>query len=645
METDKALSFRRYKDGDHKPRPWQQEIFQAGWSHKCPTYVHRTPPCQGSCPSGHDVRGWLNIVRGLDKPSDPNMTWQEYAFRKMTDTNPFPAVMGRVCPAPCEDGCNRNEVEDHVGINSIEHYIGNWAIEHKLAFPKPEIESGKKVAVIGGGPAGLSAAYHLRRKGHKVTIFEEHELLGGMMRYGIPGYRTPRDVLDAEIGRIIDMGGIEVRNKVRVGKDVTAEAIEKEFDAVFWGLGAQAGNPLEVPGGEVMNCVTGVAFLKAFNQGRLQHLHGKVLVIGGGDTAMDVATVARRLGHITQIHEKDRPEHVILGQTEHDVATIAKKEGADVEIIYRRPISKMPASKHELEAAIREGVNIKENLIPLGIVMGADGRAKALKVCPVEWVNGKMIKKDGQEFDIECSLIVAATGQGVDFKGIEFLDSGKGVISTDKAYKVPSRPNHFAGGDALKPHLLTTAIGHARIAAAGIDGFLKTGEVPKRPKVDVNSFNMLKKLEETGHAPAKYDGSQEWGTCDAKFAVHNYEDRSNHSIVPADELFLAHFQYTPRNKRKEVHIGSEDVLGNFKERLQALSEAEAIAEAKRCMSCGLCFECDNCMIFCPQTAVERVAKKDRTLGRYVTTNYAKCIGCHICMDVCPTGYIQMGLGE
>ena len=162
------LTFRRYKDGDSKHVPWNKHIFQASHSYKCPTYIQSTPPCQGSCPSGEDIRGYLNIVRGVEKPpvgadGKPVMSWQEYAWRRLTEANPFPSVMGRVCPAPCETGCNRNALEDHVGINSVEHFLGEYAIQNKLKFAAPATKTGKKIAVIGGGPAGLSAAYQLAR--------------------------------------------------------------------------------------------------------------------------------------------------------------------------------------------------------------------------------------------------------------------------------------------------------------------------------------------------------------------------------------------------------------------------------------------------------------------------------------------------
>ncbi|MGB5472207.1 MAG: FAD-dependent oxidoreductase, partial [Gammaproteobacteria bacterium] len=209
------LTFRRYADDDHVWKRWSEDIFNEDTSYKCPTYVHRTPPCQGSCPSGEDIRGWLQIVRGIEKPP-AGMPWQEYAFRRSTDANPFPAIMGRVCPAPCQEGCNRNEVEDFVGINAVEQFIGDHALAARLAFQRPPQETGKRVAIIGGGVAGLAAAYQLRRLGHGATLFDERAELGGMTRYGIPGYRMPRDVMDGEIQRILDMG-VDVHMNTRVG--------------------------------------------------------------------------------------------------------------------------------------------------------------------------------------------------------------------------------------------------------------------------------------------------------------------------------------------------------------------------------------------------------------------------------------------
>jgi len=640
------LTFRRYKDGDHKPGPWQQQIFNADHSHKCPTYIQSTPPCQGSCPSGEDIRGYLNIVRGVEKPP-AGVKWQEYAFRRIAEANPFPSVMGRVCPAPCESGCNRNQVEDFVGINSVEHFIGEYAIANQLAFTRPEYQSGKKVAVIGGGPAGLSVAYQLALKGHSVTIFDERQELGGMMRYGIPGFRTPRHILDSEIQRILDLG-VEARVNTRIGTDITMEQIHQDFDAVFLGMGAQSGRPLPVEGSDAPNVVTATSFLKAFNDGRLRHVGKRVVVVGGGDTSIDVATVARRLGHIDKLNPGDRPEMAILGHVAHDVASVSVKQGADVTLTSIFAVEKMQASKHEVEHALSEGIAIRGGYAPVCVVRGADGRAIALRVirCEAKVVGGKLEIKniEGSEEDLPADLIVSAIGQAVDFTGLEMFNNGKGAVPADKNYQVQGHAGVFAGGDIIRPHLLTTAIGHGAIAAEGIDRFLSGEAQDKRPKIDVHTFDLTRKMIEKGlsfnevHEPIR-------GTDSSNVAIHNYDNRSDRYVISHKELYLGHFPFTPRNKRTVVNLTAEEALGNFEERLQALVEEKAQAEAKRCMSCGQCFECDNCVVYCPQTAVFKVKKSQSTTGRYVDTDYDKCIGCHICQDVCPTGYIQMGLGE
>jgi len=652
IETPQKLTFRRYKDGNNKVARFNKMIFQASYTYKCPTYIQSTPPCQGSCPAGEDIRGYLAIVRGTEKPpvgadGKPSMPWQEYAWRRLTEANPFPSVMGRVCPAPCESGCNRNEVEDHVGINSVEHFLGEYAIANNLKYNKPAVQpSGKKVAIMGGGPAGLSCAYQLALKGHDVTIFDEREQLGGMMRYGIPGFRTPRDVLDAEIQRILDLG-VKTRMKTRVGTDLSMEQVRKEFDAVFLGMGAQSGRALPIADATAPNVVTATAFLKAFNEGRLQHVGKRVVVVGGGDTSIDVATVARRLGHIKNAKPTDA-EAAIAGHLAQDVAMISAKEGAEVTLTSVFPVDKMQANKHEIEQAQAEGIAIIGGLAPVGIVRDASGRATALRViqCEAKITGGKLEIKnvEGSERDLEADLIVSAIGQAVDFTGLEEFNNGKGAVTADRNYVVSGKPGVFAGGDVIRPHLLTTAIGHGSIAADGIHNFLLGIDLEKRPKIDAHQFDLMRKMAEKGikieesHDPLR-------GTCNSSIAVHNFDNRSDRYIIPHDQLFLGHFAYTARNKRSTTTLSKESALGNFEDRLGKLSEAEAVAEAKRCMSCGMCFECDNCVMYCPQTAVYRVKKSESTTGRYVATDYDKCIGCHICADVCPTGYIQMGLGE
>jgi NADPH-dependent glutamate synthase beta subunit-like oxidoreductase len=557
-------TLRKFHDGDHAWASFEEMIFDADHSHRCPTYVHRTPPCQGSCPAGEDIRGWLQIARGLEKAPE-DVAWQEYAFQRVTKANPFPSQMGRVCPAPCQDGCNRNEVEDYVGINAVEQYIGDFAIDK--------------------------------------------------------GFDT------------------------RVGRDISVEQLEKSHDAILWTIGCQSGRPLPVPGGDAPNCVSGVQLLRAFNTGRLQVTAEKVVCVGGGDTSIDVVSVARRLGKIQQIHPQERAEQVVRGFVAHDAALAAARTGAAVTLTSLFPRTSMTAAEHEVEDALTEGVTIRDGVMPIEVLLDEGGRARGLKLAECEMVDDVPQPKAGTEFEIEADLIVSAIGQSGDLTGLESFDNGKGLMNADAHYRIPEREGHFVAGDIIRPHLLVTAIGHASIAADCIDRYLHDDDQKRRPKVDVHHFNLLEKLREVSLGPEDYDYSEARGTDAANFAVHNFEDRSGHEIIAAEDVFLAHFPDTPRIHRGERVPKGEEVLGDFEERIIGLSEEDAIKEAERCMSCGMCIECDNCVIFCPQDAVFRVKKDQRTTGRYVDTDYAKCIGCHICSDVCPSGYIDMGMGE
>jgi len=549
MDPNTKPTFRRFEEGDTE---WElnEKIFQADKSYKCPTYVHKTPPCQGSCPSGHNIRGWLAIARGMDKPPVEGMAWQEYAFRTMVEANPFPATMGRVCPAPCEAGCNRNEVDDYVGINGVEQYVGDWANANNVKMEGPQTETGRKIAVIGGGPAGLSAAYFLRLDGHDVTVFEAQPELGGMMRYGIPGYRTPRDMLDKEIGRIIDMG-VKVHVNTRVGTDVSMEELDKAFDAVFWALGAQQGRPLPIPGWEgTDNCINGIEFLDAFNKGWVVGTAKKVVVVGGGDTSIDVASVARRLGNITEAKPAAHPDGTVIDWAAHDSAGLLTRAGVKATLTSLFPVEQMTAAEHEREDAKREGIDIQGGVMPLEVIKNDKGVAIGLKMCKCEMKGNVPQPIEGTEYELEADIIIAAIGQMGDLThGLEDLDNGRGFINATATYQVEGKEKHFVGGDIIRPHLLTTAIGHGRIAAETITDFLDDGDIHKRPKVDVHHWNLMEELHQRGKDPEQYSHKQVAGTSSAKWAIHNFEDRSASQIIPHDELFKGHFNYVPREER------------------------------------------------------------------------------------------------
>ena len=645
-DTRLGHTFRRFEDGDDTWKQAGNNIFQEDTSYQCPTYIQKTPPCQGSCPSGEDIRGWLQIVRGIEKASG-DMTMQEYAFRRSTTANPFPSMMGRVCPAPCEEGCNRNDVDDFVGINAVEQYIGDQAIDAGLSFDDSAVLTGKKIAIIGGGVAGMAAAYQLRKMGHASTVFDDHPELGGMARYGIPGYRVPRDKMDAEIKRITDMDSIEVCLNTRVGKDVAVEELEKEYDAILWALGCKNGRGLFVENwNETPNAVTAVDFLESFNLGHMKYTAPKIVCVGGGDTSIDVVSVSRRIGTLANYTEKG--EDSATGTSVHTEEP-ASKVACEVTLTAVLPRDEMMAAEHEVNDALIEGVTILNSVMPAEIIRDANGRATGLKVveCTVDGRGIPSPVEGGKEEIIEADLIVSAIGQYGDLDGVEAYGNERGLIDSDAFYQVPGKEAHFVAGDIVRPHLLTTAIGQASIAAESIDHFLKSEKMKRRPKVDKHHFDLLDKLAETALSPTDYDETMEEdmrGTDGLAFAVHNFDDRSQFQVVASSDLYLGHFDKVERNLRTEDVPSETEVLGHFAERMNPLPEEEVVGEAERCMSCGMCFECDNCVIFCPQDAVFKVKKDQSTLGRYVDTDYDRCIGCHICADVCPTGYIEMGLG-
>ncbi len=287
----------------------------------------------------------------------------------------------------------------------------------------------------------------------------------------------------------------------RVGTDVTVEELEKEYDAVLWALGCQSGRGLPVPGWEdTPNCVSGVAFLKAFNEGRMKVTADKVVCVGGGDTSVDVVSVARRLGHIEHTNPGERPESIIHdGYVAHDTAVTAAAQGADVTLTSLFHRKEMMAAEHEVHDALTEGVTILDGVMPLEVIKGEDGRAKALKVCDCTMDGMKPIPIEGTERVLEADLIVSAIGQGGDLTGLEDFDNGRGLMNADKFYQVPDKPGHFVAGDIIRPHLLTTAIGQASIAADSIDEYVMQA-APCPPSQ--GGCSSLQPAQEDGRGPS-----------------------------------------------------------------------------------------------------------------------------------------------
>ena len=542
-------------------------------SHKCPIYVKQVPPCTAGCPAGEDIRGFHNLLTG-DEKSDNK--W-DAAWYRIVDTNPFPAIMGRICPHPCESTCNRQHREESIGINAVEQAIGEHGIEAGLKLPQAGPDTGMRVAVIGAGPAGLSVAYQLRRKGHAVTIYDFNEKPGGMMLYGIMGYRVDRKVLDAEVGKIIDLG-IETKMGIRVGTDISLEQLEKDYDAVFIGVGAQIGRSLPIEGfSKRPETTNAIDFLRNYElQGDDFKIGKKVVVIGDGNVAMDVARLARRMG-------------------------------SESTIISAVPREDMNCYPDEFDDAIEEGAKIEYLVGTLEVLESKNGvqGVKCAKMVKKEkgeegWdakIPFMRYKATGDVFEIESDMIVASIGQTTDMNGFEnTINENDSLLKLDKYFRVKGKENVFGGGDALKIDLITTAVGHGRKAADSIDAFLQGKNMPEAPYREV--INVKKQ--------------------DLNYFFHS-------------------------NQTKRRHHVAENIVGNHNEVLEALTKEQAIEESKRCMSCGLCFDCKQCSSFCPQEAISRY--KDNPIGEVMYTHYTKCVGCHLCALVCPTGYIQMGMGE
>lgn len=485
----------------------------------------------------------------------------------IVEVNPFPATMGRICPHPCESNCNRITKDGAVSINALERFLGDWAIDRGLSLPLLKTDRRiESVGVVGAGPSGLSFAYQMARRGYSVTVYEENPEAGGMLRYGIPEFRLPRNTLSSEIQRILDLG-VELRANTAIGKDVSVEEVRSLHPILYLGIGAQKGRLLGLTGEKGPGVWTGIGYLKRANRNLEVDLGKTVVVVGGGDTAIDAARVARRTG-------------------------------AQVTILYRRTRKEMPAIDAEVEDALSEQIEIRFLETPVRIKREGES-IRSVVVLRMELgepdTSGRPrpVPIEGSEYELPVDSVIVAVSQQADWENLGELCRGDNQIGDGGAQRIDSAL--WSGGDVLGLGIASRAIAHGRQAA------------------------------EQAHA----------GLCglDPTLLRPNLEDP-----ITAESLRSDCYE---RKEPTEVARGpgGGDSTLPAAQLSWSMNEEQFLLEISRCFSCGLCFGCERCWMYCNPTNFERLSEVQP--GAYYALSLDRCEGCGKCIEVCPCGFLSV----
>lgn len=559
------------------------------WRYMRPRYVERIPACQYACPTSNDIESWIRLFEQGKLAEAWNAAVME---------NPFPALMGRICFHPCMDGCNRRELGGAVNIQMLERALAD-AMGKELPSAKPFFPAtGKKIAIVGSGPAGLACAYHLARLGHSPKVFERFSKAGGMLRYGIPEYRLPKDVLDREIRRLEKMG-IEFELGKAIRDAAQLQTLRQDYAAVFIGIGAYKSKVMCIPNEKTAGVISGLEFLRRTADGKPPVIGRKVLVIGGGNTAVDTARTAGRLG-------------------------------AEVSIVYRRSLAEMPAFEEEVRQAEAEGIKIEVLLSPKRVIAGSNKvtglECQRIRLGdPDESGRRQPLPIEGSEIIIVADAILTAIGEEIETAIIpSALPIEHGALRTRTCGRTEWN-TIFAGGDLIaQPRTAVDALGSGKRSAIAIDLILRKEDVDtafKQIKVaDTGAVSMANYLRlRTGRYPLLST------TSDLELL---------NSVARFSDLNTAYFSHSLPHPYPLLPVDERKAGDAFAEVHRPPTNEVRAAELARCFHCGRCTECDNCYIYCPDTAI---TKKD---GGF-EIDYFFCKGCGVCPKECPRAALEM----
>ncbi len=528
-----------------------------------PEQLDKLPPCRANCPSGTNIRDWIALVAQSERTGLSRQEAYSRAWQSIVEFNPFPATMGRICPHPCERDCNRKEKDGAVAVNALERFIGDWAIAQGLALPVLEPDAKpESIGVIGAGPAGLSFAYQMGRRGYAVSVYDRHPTPGGMLRYGVPAYRLPREVLAAEIDRIAALG-VQFHMQTRVGTDIPLSELQSRHELLFIGLGAHAGRQLGVTGEEGAGILTGSDFLERHNAGEDIDLGTDVIVVGGGNTAVDVARVARR-------------------------------KGAEVTLLYRRTRAEMPAIEMDVDEAIEEGVRIEYLSSPTAIVRSDSGQLTGVRVqrmrlgAPDASGRPRPVAVEGDVYTVLASSVVTAVSQEPDWSSLDALNPRGGWLTSSSLEDGAV----MAGGDVTGLNIASHAIAQGRAAAERAHARLRGAPEP------------------AAHGDSTAIGPQQVKT--------DFYAQSPRLAVPTLDV------------AQRLDEPSREIA-------ETISDEAFRQEAARCLSCGSCFGCEHCWMYCNAHGFIRLESPEP--GRYFALSLDLCEGCGKCIEVCPCGYL------